>query len=265
MVKSKKLKAIKIVLFVILGLITAILITFIPTFNLETRGMNRLKGEYVTVFYEREAAAARAVFDLAEAESGRIAHSLDFSSPQHINIFIYDHQRTMQARQYGWLVLLLNVDWFVGHNRGTNVLLTSPANPGSVHDWDSMLQVAIHEIVHAYNYILNNNMPLWINEGIATYLSNQNPRELGFIIPMEAFYQGAIPTPEDTRTSNRIRFSGMAGYQFSFTFIEYLHETFCWDSVLTLARTNSFEEAFGKDENAIFEGWVEFVKDNYSR
>jgi hypothetical protein len=252
-----KKKILKVVLLSILGLIAAVLITFIPTLNLETRGMNRLTGEYITVFFESEEAAARAVFELAEAESRRIANALGFDNPQNVNIFVYDNQSTMQARRFGWLVLLLNLDWFVGTNRGADVLVTSPANPGSVHDWDVIMSVVIHEMVHAYNYLLNPNMRLWIDEGLAGYLSGQSPH--GWLsVP-----QWPIPTMEEMRTSNPIRFNNINGYPFSYTFIEYLHATYGWEAVLTVARTNNFDEAFGKDESAIYDGWVEFLKDSY--
>jgi hypothetical protein len=33
------------------------------------------------------------------------------------------------VRKYGLVVLFLNLDWDIGDNRGTNILLTSPANP----------------------------------------------------------------------------------------------------------------------------------------
>ena len=49
-------------------------------------------------------------------------------------------------KKYGLVVLFLNLDWYIGDNRGTNVLLTSPANPGSAHDYDEIKrEVAVHE------------------------------------------------------------------------------------------------------------------------
>ncbi|MDR2167666.1 MAG: hypothetical protein LBE35_07445 [Clostridiales bacterium] len=254
---KKKGKLLKIILLSLGGLVATILVTFIPTLNLETRGMSRLEGEYVTVFFEAEETAARAVFELAEAESRRITEALGLSAVPNINIYVYDNQSTMQARRFGWLVLLLNLDWFVGTNRGTDVLLVSPANPGAVHDWDVIMSVAIHEMVHAYNYLLNRNMRLWIDEGLATYLSGQSPR--GWLrVP-----GWPIPTVEEMRTSNPLRFNNINGYPFSYTFIEFLHERFGWDSVLTLARTNDFYGAFGLGERAVYGYWVEFLKTYY--
>jgi hypothetical protein len=222
--------------------------------SLETRGMSTLVGEYVTVFFEQEEEAAKAVFEVLELESRRIAAALGFDAPQNINVYLYDRQSSMQIRRFGLLVLLLNVEWFVGTNIREDVIMVSPANPGNEHDWDSILQVAIHELVHAYNHLLNPNMRLWINEGLATYLSDMNPWDWGFRV-------GNIPTMQQMRTSNPLTFANIQGYQLSFTYIEYLHQTFGWDSVLTLAKTNDFMEAFELSEAEIYDNWVDWLRE----
>ena len=101
-------------------------------------------------------------------------------------------------------------------------------------------------------------MRLWFNEGLASFLSNQNPSEW-LSVP-----QWHIPTITQTRTTNPITFANIGGYPFSYTYIEYLNEIFGWDNVLIFAKTNNFEKAFGKDENAIYDGWIDFLWDNYN-
>ena len=251
-------KPFKITVSVILLLALGFLCSFIPTLSLKTSNMNELKGEYITVYYETEEMAAKDVFELANAESERIARILGFDQPQNITMYIYDQQSTFQTKKYGLIALLLNLDWYIGDNRGTNVMLTSPANPGKVHDYDNNKYASIHEMVHAYNSILNKNMSLWVNEGLAGYLSNQTP---------EYNVYGArnfAPTINQMHTSNPVEFSNMSGYQFSYTYIEYLETAFGWDNVLRLAKTNDYINAFGKDENTVYNGWVEFLKENYS-
>ena len=156
------------------------------------------------------------------------------------------------------IVLFLNLDWYIGDNEGTNVLLTSPANPGKAHDYDSVKSASIHEMVHAYNAILNKDMPLWVNEGIALYLSNGDPR-------VDLYSTShSIPSLEQTHISNPIEFSNIRGYDFAYTYIEYLDAVYGWENVLTFAGTKDFMKAFGKDESAIYDGWIKFLKENYS-
>lgn len=232
MKKRKKIGTFFLIVGIVLVLFAA---TFIPLLSLKTKNMNVLEGEYVTVYYEKEEAAARDVFALANTESELIANALGFRSPQDINVYIYDFQSTFQTKKYGLIALVLNLDWYICDNRGKDVLLTSPANPGEVHDYDNNKFAAIHEMVHAYNSILNANMSLWINEGL-----------------------------RQTHTSNPVTFSNMGGYDFAHTYIEFLDKTFGWDNVLLLAKTNDYMKAFGKSETVVYEDWINFLRANYS-
>lgn len=137
--------------------------------------MHIIEGEWVNVYYEDEEAAAKDVFQLANARAGELAKKLGFSEKQNINIYIYDHQSTMQMKKYGLIGPILGLDWYIGDNIGTNVILTSPANPGKVHDYDNNKQAALHEMVHAYVSIINPHIRLWLTEGMALYLSNAEP------------------------------------------------------------------------------------------
>jgi hypothetical protein len=175
--------------------------------------------------------------------------------PQGIELYIYDNQKTFQTKKYGLIALFLNLDWYVGDNRGAKAMMTSPVDPG-MHSYDSVKhETSVHEIVHAYNYVLNRDMPLWVTEGLAAYLSNQNPWEWGFN-PL----QWNIPTLKQMQGSNPITFSNIGGYQFSYTYIEFLNETYGWDSILAYAGTGDYKEAFGKDEAAIYEQWLAFLR-----
>ena len=164
--------------------ILAAFATLIPTLSPETPGMKSIGGAYVTVYYEREEAAAQDVFTLMNAQSEHIAEMLVFDSPQDIKVYVYDDQSTFQTKKYGLVALLLNMDWYIGDNRGTNVLLTSPANPGSAHTYDSVKNSGPHEMVHAYNSLLNKDMsPIdW----------NKSPREISCQV------RGLIPWPVAT-------------------------------------------------------------------
>ena len=60
-------------------------------------------------------------------------------------------------KKYGFVAPLLGLDWYIGDNIGTDVILTSPANPGDVHTYDNNKHAVLHEIVHAYISVLNEN------------------------------------------------------------------------------------------------------------
>lgn len=255
--KSKVGKRLRIALLVLGVAILAAFATLVPTLSPETPGMKSIGGAYVTVYYEREEAAAQDVFTLMNAQSEHIAEMLGFDSPQDIKVYVYDDQSTFQTKKYGLVALLLNMDWYIGDNRGTNVLLTSPANPGSAHTYDSVKNSGPHEMVHAYNSLLNKDMSLWVNEGLALYLANGDPRD---DLYSTSYF---VPSIEQTYTLNPVEFNEVGGYDFAYTYIEYLDETFGWEHVVSFARTNDYLDAFGEDEASLHDGWVDFLKTNY--
>jgi len=249
-----------LIMNIFFGLIIAgvlIFINFLPAFSLKTNGMKEIKGKYITVFYEKEENAAYDVFLLANTDIERISSRLGFESPQNISVYIYDNQKTFQRKKYGFITAFLGLDWYIGDNRGgTKVLLTSPANPGKVHDYDNNKYASIHEIVHAYNYLINKNMPKWINEGVALYLTNGNP-------PHDLYSRQRTPVINEIRSNNPIKFANIGGYDFAHTYIEYLDKTFGWNKVLVFLRENNHENVFGQSEEKIYNNWIEYLKNNY--
>ena len=87
-----------------------LIINFIPTVNLKTSDMKKLCGEWVNVYYELEEAAAKDVLQYADNATGAIAQKLGFTKKQNINVYIYDHQNTMQTKKYGLIAPMLNLD-----------------------------------------------------------------------------------------------------------------------------------------------------------
>lgn len=256
MSKGKKL-AVKILIGTAFFLIAAVIINFIPVFTLKTSDMKMISGEWVNVYYETEEAAAYDVFDYADKATDSIARKLGFTEKQNINVYIYDNQNTMQTKKYGLIAPLLNLDWYIGDNLGTDVILTSPANPGKVHDYDNNKYAVLHEIVHAYVSVINPDIDLWLTEGMALYLSNGEPFYRDYI------YRNGIPTYKDTCSDNPLVFSNCGGYLFAHTYIEYLDKTYGWESVLLLAETEDYEKCFGKTKAEIYDEWVCYISDYY--
>lgn len=242
----------KVLFSIIVILVLVVLINFIPTISLGTKDMGVFVGDWVNVYYEEERDAARDTFDLAEERAGELAELLNLDEEQKIDIYIYDDQKTMQRKKYGFIIPFLALDWYIGDNIGTDVILTSPARPGKAHDYHSIKNAVLHEIVHAYNYVINKDMTYWVDNGIAGYLSNQDPGD-------NLFSYSSIPTLGQTQVDNLIApiiFSNFGGYAFSYSYIEYLDKTYSWESISSFARRGDFEECFGASEEEIYDDWV---------
>lgn len=253
--KFKKPLIITGIIVIVLALLFAA--TFIPTLWLDNGGMKALAGDWITVYYETQEDAARDVFALAEAEAGRLTQKLGYSEKQDLKLYIYDRQSTFQTKKYGLIALLLNLNWYIGDNRGSTVLLASPAEVTNPLAYDRRKYAAPHEMVHALNSILNGKMPLWLNEGAALYLTNGAP-------PDDLYDNSPTPTLKQLDTNSPVDFSNMGGYYFAHTYIEYLDKTYGWDKVLVLLKTGDYSAALGKTRETIYQEWVAFLKENYS-
>lgn len=247
----------KIVLGIVVLSVIMVIINMIPTWNLKVKGMHELKGNWVNVYYETEEEAAKDVFELADINAEEIAKKLGFSKKQDVNIYIYDNQITMQTKKYGFVAPLLGLDWYIGDNIGSNVILTSPANPGKVHDYNNNKTAVLHEMVHAYVSVINPHISLWLTEGLALYLSNGEPYNKSYLNSHD------IPTFSDIQTKSPLKFSDIGGYSLAHTYIEYLNVNFGWDKVLELIRTEDYNKVFGMSEKEIYSKWVDYISNYY--
>lgn len=149
------------------------------------------------------------------------------------------------------------MDWYIGDNIGKDVILTSPANPGKVHDYNDNKYVVLHEMVHAYVSILNPKVQLWLTEGIALYLNNGEPFYKEYLKNMK------VPSYSQTLTKNPITFSKIGGYTLAHTYIEYIDVTYGWESVLDMIKTNDYQKTFGKTQQNIYSEWVNYIENYY--
>lgn len=259
MKRKKVIKIVLIVLGIIIGtLLILLFVNFIPTFSLKTQGMNLFEGKWVNVYYEKEKDAAQDTFSIADERAGELADLLGITEKKNIKIYIYDNQSAMQQKKYGFIAPMLGLDWYIGDNIGTNILLTSPANPGKVHDYNNVKYAVLHEIVHAYNSVLNKDMSYWVDNGLAGYLSSQEP-------DYQICSYSPIPTFEQTQVRgllSPITFANFSGYEYSYTYIEYLVDTYSWDKVKGFIKSGDYELEFGCTEQDVYEDWVLFMKSN---
>ena len=122
--------------------------------------------------------------------------------------------------------------------------------------YDNNKNACVHEMVHAYNSILNKKMSYWIDNGLAGYLSEQKPT-----YPLYAYKQ--VPTFRQINESGLltpINFEKFSGYEYSYTYIEYLDKQYGWDKVLELIKTENYQKVFEKSEKEIYNEWVNFMR-----
>ena len=235
-----------------------LLIQSLPVVMLKPSDTEVLKGNNVIVYYNSsDKAGATKVFEVLETGAEGIRKKLDFENSDPIEVYVYKNQESLWIRKYGLVTLLGAPEWYIGDNKGDKVLIVSPDADTRVHNSDSILSTALHELVHAINYQINPELSYWLDNGLATYLAGQVP-----YFSLDYFYD--IPTLKDLKSENQIRFGEIGGYQYSYTYIEFLDNNYGWDKVLELLRgKKTYEEIFSKSEQDIYEEWVEYLRENY--
>lgn len=259
---GRRRSRVAVVARVLAVVLLVVLVSLLPTLNRATPGMSEAAGERVVVHYEQEEAAALEVLATADEHAAEIEDALGVDAPLRYEIYVYDEQATMQRKRYGLLTGLLDLDWYIGDNVGTTILLTSPANPGPAHDADTVRQAVLHEMVHAATSVTNPDLSYWLDNGLAGYLAGQRP-PADFAVP-----DYPVPTLEDTRVSGPLaplRFTGFNGYPMSYTYVEFLDEAFGWDRVRVLLTTGDHAGALGVDEAQVYDQWVAWLGEEYGR
>ncbi|WDC84525.1 hypothetical protein PL321_01875 [Caloramator sp. mosi_1] len=120
---------------------------------------------------------------------------------------------------------ILAPKWYVGDNIKDKVIIVSPLNPGTAHNYESIVEIVVHEYVHTLVYQINRKTPKFLNEGLAGYLSgNTKPN-----YPIRY-----VPDIKDLKISNLIKFGNKGLYAVSYTYIEYLDKNYGMNKVCIL-------------------------------
>lgn len=185
---------------------------------------------------ESKSQPLRDFFGLGEAAKGTIV--------------VYSDIDRFQRAYLGLILSVVYGDWAAGGAYQHMVLLTSPEQPGSDQTYESMLDILLHEYVHTLVYSINDRADIWLDEGLATYLSGQ-----------EDELPETLPDFDAMESQSMGDFVDHNGYAVGRGYVEYLVETYGSDQVVQLVRTNDYEAQFGKSKRKVHDEWVESVGD----
>lgn len=210
----------------------------------------------ILYFNEKDLKGAEAILQQLERDIPRINRILNFHTNQKVKIYIYENQKIFQRKKYGLISYLFNLNWYIGDNIKDNIIIVSPLNPGSVHTFESIVKAVSHEYVHAILYKINSSIPLWLNEGIALYLTNGSP----FLTIKDT----KIPTYKETQSNNPIIFANANGYGTAHTYIEFLSLAYDFDSIIKLINSpKNYIDIFGCTDKKLYENWLIYLNSKY--
>jgi RNA polymerase sigma-70 factor (ECF subfamily) len=156
-------------------------------------------------------------------------------------------------------------DWVVGTCNGDELMMVSPLNPGSVHTYESLMQVIVHEFVHiAVYYALGGKgstpSPKWLAEGYAQYEAGQINDYIRKYVA-SSLTEKAPPTWTQLDTVSAMEFGNMNGYAFSVTIVEFLVVTYGIDKlVLLIKEPENIEIIYGLSKDTLEKQWIQYLK-----
>lgn len=241
---KKGLKGFAIVVF---ALVFLGVLSLLPTLSLGKRSMDVLEGKLVNVYYSESEAGARLVMKVAEQEIPRLKEILALDDQEVVEIILYGKQLTMQSKKYGYLIGFTGLDNYVGEVINGAILLSAP---------DVTDQVIIHHLTHFYTRKINPDLTYWLDNGLATYLAGQAPDP--------SMLKGSCaPSYKETHAEGLLlpwKFEKMAGHEFSYSYIQFLTDTYSWEQVRSLIKEMDYEESFAETEKAIYNEWIKDLR-----
>jgi hypothetical protein len=245
----KQCKGLKITAIILSGIIVLAAINFSPMVRQMSVGMKKHQISGVTVFaVDDDLQEAADIVERINTSRDKLSRALAMADIDDVRIYVYPNQKILHIKTIGLAGLLLP-DWYIGKNRSNAVLITSPANPGPAHSYESVVQAAVHEYVHVLTDSRNKDMSYWHKEAFALYLAEQVPDATALASHRDITFQ-------EFSTGNAMEFAHCGGYNLAYHYIEYLKERYGWERVLELLDPNkSADDIFGRSLKQVFTEW----------
>ncbi len=155
-------------------------------------------------------------------------------------------------------------DWVVGSSMDDELLMVSPLNPGSSHNYESLMQVIVHEFVHIAVFYTGRAkgiaaLPRWLQEGYAQYEAGQINDYVRKTVK-SGLADKTPPTWTQLNTAPVMEFGYMNGYGLSATIVEFLVVTHGIDKLVSLIKEpESIENIYGISVTALEAQWIQYI------
>lgn len=206
---------------------------------------------------EQDRDSIRKVRKALQANYGRVCDTLEYNYRFPVRVEIYPDQRSLDQN-------LMDVD-LAGHyacSGNRTIQMVSPAVPLPLPELpieDQRPLIAVHEFVHLMHDEIYPDMPIWLDEGVASYLGTPEiyAYVCGHLFPFEL-----IPSFADLCTRY---YEIDAPDLFSYSAVDFLVRDFGLETVNALLRApNSFEAITGCTFAEFETQWLAFMQQTYS-
>ena len=137
------------------------------------------------------------------------------------------------------------------------IAFVSPLNPGPVHNYQSIMKIAVHELVHIMTNKLNRNVPVWLKEGVSLYEARQQNKS----------YLNQLIKNDKIPSINKLEqnFYSNYGYTVSGTIVEYIVHNHGYEKLIRLIKSpKNFKGIFGLTKDDFFSNWKGYLYQTYN-
>lgn len=222
----------------------------------------KMQTQHFIIYYsELDKSCIDKVSDVLESNYSKITDKLRQQLKEPLTIEIHADLSQMHTA----LGLTNAPDWIRGGLGKGKIVIASPLNPPPGSDFNNVLNTAVHEFVHIVIRKINQNIPKWLDEGIASYEAKDNSERWIKNTVRSGLENSTIPTFSDLDTGADFQaFFKKEGYQYSYTIVEAIVNMFGYDKLLGLIKSpGNFEEVFGMTELELRDRWIEYIRNNY--
>lgn len=218
--------------------------------NISLKGMDLRETPHFVI--RHEGIATETLQDIAtrlEAHCGRLRDFFGVAESEKGTVVVYSNVGRFQRAYLGYLLSPFFGDWAAGGAYRDMVLITSPDQPGSEHTYEGIMEILLHEYVHTLVFAVNDWPDLWLDEGLATYLSGQ-----------EGKLPDVLPSFEVMQSQSMGDFIEHEGYAVARSFVKHVIDNYGPAKMVELVRTNDYETLLGKSKLDVFNEWVGAIR-----
>ncbi|MDP4268395.1 MAG: peptidase MA family metallohydrolase [Bacteroidota bacterium] len=181
-----------------------------------------------------------------EDNYSRVTNDLKTRIDKKVDIYIYSDLPAYHKASF-----TSDTPWAIGNAVGSKNVIQM-AKPDKVDETDKQKDVIVHEFTHIVIMKINPiNVPIWLNEGVASYEANYNSK-INLVV-------SGFPTFKDLE-KNYNTFAKEYGYTFSGSIVDYIVNTYGYDKLYALIKSPAkFEKIMGISKEAFQKKWVSWV------
>lgn len=238
---------------IVLSLSLTIIISFTVTAQVLSNNTITKEMDHFIYTYYRNNEPIDDINNKLEANYKKILNRYGLNLNRKIKIVIFPSVKDFQ-KEYNLINYSAGIVGTAVNSRTIGIV--SPLNPGPLHSYESILKIAVNEFVHIVTNSLNNNIPIWLNEGISLFEAKQiSPFQIKQLIKTDR-----VPTIEELENN----FYNNFGYAVSGTVVEYIVLDYGYNRLVSLIKQpKNIQSIFGVSKKEFSNNWKSYLIKKY--